>query len=58
MSPDQKAAIDSMDRFSLCQKWRFAPVGEPLLQGEAGDYFKDRMIKLGGFSPEISKELG
>lgn len=52
-----KRRIDSMTREQMAAKWRFAPVGDPLLQGEAGDYFTERFKKLGGMSPNISKRL-
>lgn len=59
MTAAQKATIDGMDRYSLARMWRFAKVGESLLQGETGDYFKERFFgDLGGFTPEISKALG
>lgn len=58
MTPEQKARIDGMDRYELCRMWRFAKIGEPLLQEEAGAYFAARLKSLGGFSPEISKDLG
>lgn len=58
MTPEQKARIDSMSRIAMARMWRFAAVGEPLLQGEAGEYFGKRFASLGGFSPEISKEIG
>ena len=56
---DLKSEIDKMGHYELCSKWRFAPSGDPLLQGEVGIYFKDRLFKhLGGFIPSISKSLG
>jgi hypothetical protein len=58
MTPKQKAQIDAMGRYELCRMWRFARIGEPLLQNEAGQYFKKRLDELGGFSQEISKSLG
>lgn len=59
MTEDQRRQIDGMSRYEMCKLWRFAEVGEPLLQGEAGDHFKERLFGvLGGFSPEISKSLG
>lgn len=58
MTDDQKAAIDAMTRFELCRHWRYAPLGDPLLQGDTGAYFKSRMDGFGGFSPEISKAIG
>ena len=58
MTDEQKARIDSMSQEELCKKWRFAPVGEPLLQDDTGDYFAKVMKEKGGFTPEISKRLG
>lgn len=36
--------IDEADYETLLRKWRFAPVGHPLLQGETGDYFAKSMF--------------
>ncbi len=58
MTPEQKTVIDNMTQEELCWKWRFAQTGDPLLQGEAGDYLKKALNKKGGFTPEISKRLG
>ena len=53
-----KAQIDVMSREEMARRWRFAPVGDPMFQGEVGDYFEKRFKELGGFSPEISKKIG
>ena len=58
MTPEQKAIIDSMCQEALCSKWRFARVGDPLLQGDTGEYFSKVLKEKGGFTPEISKKLG
>ena len=58
MTEEQKTRIDNMSQRELCRKWRFASVGDPLLQGDTGDYFAKRLKEMGGFTPEISKELG
>lgn len=58
LTPENKAKIDGMSRMELARMWRFAPPGEPLLQGKTGKYFEERFNSLGGFSPEISKALG
>jgi hypothetical protein len=42
----------------MCSLWRFAKSGHPLLQGDTGDYFAKVMKEKGGFTPEISKDLG
>ena len=53
-----KRKIDLMDQEELCRRWRFSPVGNPLLAGEVGDYFAAKLKEKGGFTPEISKRLG
>jgi hypothetical protein len=58
MTAEQKAEIDAMSQYELCRLWRFAKCPHPLLQDETGAYFKKRLAEMGGFTPEISKELG
>lgn len=59
MTPEElKREIDGMTQYQLCQTWRFATVGNPLLQGEVGEYFAAKLDKKGGFTPEISRALG
>jgi hypothetical protein len=58
MTEDQKARIDAMSQYELCSMWRFAPTGEPLLQGDTGEYFSKKLVEKGGFTPAISKQLG
>ncbi len=58
MTDEEKKTIDGMSQYDLCRKWRFAKTGDPLLQGETGDYFANRLKEKGGFTPEISKDLG
>ena len=53
-----KAEIDGMSQYQMAEKWRFAPSGSYLFQGEAGDYFKKKFSERGGFTPSISKSLG
>lgn len=58
-----KARIDAMDYKSLLRRWRFAPVGDPLLQGETGDYYSTVMRAKGdviGHSAQVeaSKSIG
>ena len=53
-----KAIIDTMSQEDLCRTWRFAAVGDPLLQGEVGQYFSEKLQEKGGFTPEISKRIG
>lgn len=58
MTPEQKALIDDMDHEALARFWRFAPIGHPLIIGEAGDYLAARFSKLGGMTTELSKRIG
>ena len=59
MTEDEKRTIDEMSPRAMAELWRFAPVGHPLLQGEAGQYFKQVFFeKKGGFTPAISKSIG
>lgn len=50
--------IDSMSRAEIAYKLRFGKSGDELLKGENYDYMKERFDKLGGWSPELSKEIG
>ena len=64
MDDEMKARIDSMTYEQLLSKWRFAPVGDPMFQGETGDYVSERMKKLrsepGGNARHVaaSKHIG
>ena len=57
MDEKVKAKIDSMSRMEMAAAWRYAPLGDPLFQGDTGEYFQKRFNELGGWSPEISKAL-
>jgi len=58
IDPAIKARIDSMDRVAMCKHYRFSEMSNELFYGEAGTYFMARFKELGGFSPEISKQIG
>jgi hypothetical protein len=58
MTPEQKQQIESMTHEELCKLWRFADDENPLMQGDAGDLVAKRLVRFGGFTPEISKKLG
>lgn len=53
-----KRQIDAMSHYDLCSRWRFSKVGDPFFQGEVGEYFVVKLKEKGGFTPEISKQLG
>lgn len=57
MTEEQKKRIDSMSQYEMCRIWRFG-TSTNLLQGESGEYFSKVLKAKGGFTPEISKELG
>lgn len=40
-----KAQIDTMSYEDLLRLWRFAPAGNPLFQGEVGQYYSKVMAK-------------
>mgnify|MGYP001571895818 CR=1 FL=1 len=54
-----KEEIDAMTHYEMARLWRFSPSGNPMFEGDVGEYFKDRLFKhFGGFTPGISKSLG
>lgn len=59
-----KAEIDAKSYQDLLRRWRFAPVGDLMFQGESGRYWSDRMKELraepGGNSVHVgaSKTIG
>ena len=53
--------IKTMSRFSMCRLHRFAPPGHLFFNSDYPELygaFMKRFDELGGFSPDISKELG
>ena len=38
-----KQEIDNMNYYELLKKWRFAPSGDPILSGQLGEYFLNKM---------------
>lgn len=58
MTPEQKKQIDDMSQYQMARIWRFAPSGEPLLQGDVGAYFTESFKSKGFFTPAISMALG
>lgn len=64
LSPTNKNEIDKLDLVELLRIWRFAPPGDPRMQGETGKYIAERMQDLraaaGGAQAWVSasKEVG
>ena len=55
--------IDNMTYRELLSKWRFAPTGDPLLQGDIGKYYSKVMnekkeLLTDGEHSRISKSIG
>lgn len=45
MTPRQKEWIDNASYEQLLEKWRFAPLGDPMFQGDTGAYFSAVMAE-------------
>ena len=62
LTEQRKVYIDGLSHFELLERWRFAPLGDPLFQGETGDYWAKRMKELRAKNPmkavQDSKDLG
>jgi hypothetical protein len=55
-----KKSIDESSYESLLSRWRFSKIGEPLFQGESGDYFQKVMLEKKELVDHvaISKKIG
>ncbi len=51
LTPELKAQIDAKTHYELLDRWRFAPTGDPVFQGESGDYWGERMAELRSKNP-------
>ena len=62
MTPEQKKWIDEATYEELLRKWRFAPVGEPMFQGNTGKYYSKVMKERRSANPaghvSASKSIG
>jgi hypothetical protein len=60
MNEQFKNWIDNADYEQLLSKWRFASVGDPMFQGEIGDYFRKVMSekKKTANHVQASKNIG
>jgi len=52
--------INGLTQYEMCRLVRFAPSGHKYFDKSKpyNELFQERFIKLGGFTPEISKRLG
>ncbi len=66
MNQEMKAWIDHAEYQQLLERWRFAPLGDPMFQGEIGEHFqqvmKAKRAALEAGDPEVhartSKRVG
>jgi len=62
MTQETKDHIDSLSVCELLRKVRFAPLGDPLMQGEVGDYWLARLAEKRAENNaayvQASKQLG
>lgn len=59
LTPKLRAHIDSLSPTDLMRKWRFSPVGDPLFQGESGDYISKRISQISEEDKiKISRAIG
>ena len=58
LTDELKARIDRLSHFEMARAHRFDPIGSPIHQGAAGEYFQKRFKSLGGMTPAISKSIG
>jgi hypothetical protein len=58
MQQEEKSQIDAMSQEEMARRWRFSKAGDPLFQGDTGEYFTKVFKEKGGFTPEISKRIG
>jgi hypothetical protein len=64
LTEENKTFIDSLPLGDLLYRWRFAPIGDPWMQGPTGKYWGERMAYLrnqpGGNKAHVaaSKSIG
>lgn len=62
MSPKQKEWIDNATYRALLDRWRNAPVGDLIFQGDTGDYYSKVMKERRALDPAghvaASKSIG
>lgn len=60
LTPELKAEIDGKSYTELLRRWRHAPLGDTMFQGESGKYWNERLAELRDTVDHvaISKEIG
>ena len=52
LTSELKVEIDILSLHEMISRWRFAPVGSLIFQGESGTYWSERMMMLRHVDPE------
>lgn len=50
--------VNAADRTEICRWWRFLPIARSEAELDVVDRIAVRFKEYGGFTPEISKEVG
>ena len=60
MNTQIKQWIDDANYQQLLFKWRYHPVGDPMFQGEVGDYYRKVMVEKRKTADHVqaSKNIG
>lgn len=62
MTDSEKKWIDNASYEQLLNRWRFAPIGDPIFQGDTGDYYgkvmKEKKAALPDDGVGASKRVG
>lgn len=62
LTDENKKYIDEHSYYELLARWRTAPVGDEMFQGETGKYWGERMSTLKAENPgaavQASKDIG
>ncbi len=45
MTDEQKRWVDQASYRQLLERWRYAPAGDPMFQGDTGDYYAKVMAE-------------
>ena len=45
LTKELKQQLDNMSYRDMLEKWRYAPVGAAVFQGESGEYFRKVMLE-------------
>ena len=51
LTAELKAEIDAKSHYELLSRWRFAPAGDTMFQGESGEYWGKRMAEKKAENP-------